>query len=98
MKVTRRLKIIVTQHRTPRLGIAPVRAFCPICMRAVETLACTQAAAVLEIDGQALAELITAGRVHAIALVSGSQRICQESLFACNCSGESPGKTRNTPK
>ena len=79
MKMTRRLKITITRHRV--LRSAPVRAFCPVCACAVETLACAQAAEVLEIDGQALAGLIANGRVHAIALVSGSQRVCQESLF-----------------
>ena len=81
MKVTRRLKITVTRHRVLRASVAPVRAFCPVCARAVETLACAQAAEVLEIDGQALTGLIAAGRVHAIALVSGGWRVCQESLF-----------------
>jgi hypothetical protein len=79
MKITRRLKITVTQHRV--LRSAPVRAFCPVCACAVETLACVQAAEVLEIDGQALAGLIAAGRVHAIALVSGDWRVCRASLF-----------------
>ncbi len=82
MKVTRRLKITVTRRRILRSAVAPVRAFCPVCAHAVETLSAAQAAEVLEIDGQALDGLIAAGRVHAIALVSGSQRVCQESLFA----------------
>ena len=69
MKMTRRLKITITRYRV--LRSAPVRAFCPVCAQAVETLACAQAAEVLEIDGQALAGLIAAGRVHALALVSG---------------------------
>ncbi len=82
MKVTRRLKITVTQHRTPRLAALRVCAFCPGCAREVETLASAQAAEVLELDGQALAGLIAAGRVHAIQTVSGNYRICQDSLFA----------------
>jgi len=80
MKMTRRLKITITRHYVQRS--APVRAFCPTCECAVETLACVQAAEVLEIDGQALAELIAAGRVHTISLVSGGWRVCQASLFA----------------
>ncbi len=82
MKITRRVKITVTQHSILRAGVAPARAFCPVCAQAVETLPCGQAAEVLEIDGQALAGLIAAGRVHTIALVSGDWRVCRASLFA----------------
>lgn len=81
MKITRRLKITVTQYRVLRSVAAPVRAFCPVCAQTVETLACAEAAEVLEIDGPALAGLIAAGRVHAIELASGNQRVCQASLF-----------------
>lgn len=79
MKMTRRLKITITRHYVERL--APVRVFCPVCACAVETLACAQATEVLEIDSQALAGLIAAGRVHTIALVSGDWRVCRESLL-----------------
>ena len=82
MKVTRRLKITVTRHRMQRMKALPVRAVCPVCAREVETLACAQAAEVLELDGQALAGLIAAGRVHTIQTVSGSHRVCRDSLFA----------------
>ena len=79
MKMTRRLKITVTRHYVQRS--APVRPFCPVCAHAVETLTCAQATEALEIDGQALAGLIAAGRVHTIAVVSGDWRVCRESLF-----------------
>lgn len=78
MKLTRRLKITVTQHRV--LRSAPVRAVCPVCAREVETLP-AQAAEVLEIDGQVLTGLLDAGRVHAIALPNGGWRVCRDSLF-----------------
>lgn len=81
MNVTRRLKITVTRRRVLRPGGIFLRAFCPVCAREVETLACAQAAEVLEIDGQTLAGLIAASRVHTLPTVSGSQRVCQESLF-----------------
>lgn len=81
MKMTRRLKITITRHYVLCAGVAPGRAFCPACAQAVETLTCAQATEVLEIDDEALTNLIAAGRVHAIALVSGGQRICHESLF-----------------
>ncbi|MEP7270243.1 MAG: hypothetical protein ABI882_02005 [Acidobacteriota bacterium] len=87
MKVTRRVKITVTQHRVVGSAVAPVRAFCPVCEHAVETLVCARANEVLGTDG--LASLIAAGRVHTIALVSGGWRICRESLFVQdlpNCS------------
>jgi hypothetical protein len=78
---TRRIRIVVTRRRTVRWQAAGLRAHCPVCAREVETLACAQAAEVLEIDDEVLANLIAAGRVHAIALVSGGQRVCQASLF-----------------
>ena len=78
MKVTRRLKITVTQHRV--LRSAPVRAVCPVCAREVETLP-AQAAKVMEIDGQALTGLLDAGPMHVIALANGGWRICRDSLF-----------------
>ena len=76
-----RIKIVVTRRRIVRWRTAELRARCPVCAREVETLACAQAAEVLEIDGEALANLIAAGRVHAIDLVSGGWRICRDSLF-----------------
>lgn len=81
MKITRRLKITVTQRRT--LGLRPARVFCPACARLVETLAHPKAAEMLEIDEQELAELIAAGRVHAlVSEAEGCRRVCQESLLA----------------
>ncbi|MBI1760372.1 MAG: hypothetical protein HYR56_02955 [Acidobacteria bacterium] len=82
MNLTRRLKITVTRRRVLRPAGIVVRAFCPVCAHEVETLARVQAAEVLEVDGEMLASLIAAGRVHALALVSGSQRVCRDSLWA----------------
>lgn len=82
MSELRRITITATRQRTLRWQVFRVRARCPVCAHEVETLSFTQAAEVLEIDGQALAKLIAAGRVHAIALVNNNQRICQDSLFA----------------
>ncbi len=80
MKHTRRVKITTKYKRTLR---APplIRAHCPICEREVETLTAAQAADVLEIDNQMLDKLITAGRVHSVHTISGSLRICKDSLL-----------------
>ena len=59
-----------------------VRAFCAVCNREVPTLTCAQAAEFLEINEQDLAELIAAGKVHATRTVSGTFRICQDSLIS----------------
>ncbi len=81
MKQTQRIKITTTYHRIPRVRPALVCAHCSMCGREVETLAQSQAADVLEISRQALNDLIAAGQVHALPAVSGSLRICRDSLF-----------------
>ena len=81
MTRTHKIKITATRRRTWLARPPAVRAHCPACGRGVETLAGGEAAGVLEIDPAALAHLIEAGLVHAIPTVSGSHRICQDSLF-----------------
>lgn len=81
MKLTRCLKITVTQRRVVRLSPPPLRAFCPDCAREVETLSMPEAAAVLGVDELAFDSLLAAGQVHALPTVNGSLRICQNSLF-----------------
>lgn len=82
MKVTRRLKITVTQRRTLRACVATVQAFCPVCARTVETFASAQAAAILELDEQQFADLAATGLVHTLQTVNGKLRVCRDSLFA----------------
>jgi hypothetical protein len=81
MKLTRRLKITITQHRVVKLSPVFLRAFCPVCAREVETLSAAHAAEVLEVGAPWLDQSIAEGRVHAIATVSASLRICRDSLF-----------------
>ncbi|HZS06076.1 MAG TPA: hypothetical protein VFD58_14650 [Blastocatellia bacterium] len=81
MKRTRKVTITTTRRRTLRVQPA-IRARCPVCQHEVETLATAHAAEVLEIDAETLNRLVAAGRVHAIETVSGSFRVCQESLFS----------------
>jgi hypothetical protein len=60
---------------------APVfRAACRFCRREVEMITPEQAAGFLEIPLAALQDLVGAGRVHSVALVSGGVRICKDSL------------------
>jgi hypothetical protein len=81
MKRRRKVKITTTRRRKLDLTQIVIRAHCQVCGREVETLNAAQAAAVLEVDAQRLAHLVAEGRVHAIESVSGSLRICKESLF-----------------
>ncbi len=83
MKPTYRITIITTHRRTLRARpvCAPVCVLCPMCGREVETLAPSQAAAVLEVSQPALSVLLAAGLIHAMPTVSGSLRICRDSLF-----------------
>jgi hypothetical protein len=57
------------------------RARCPVCGREVETLSAAQAATVLEVDAQALAQFAADRRIHAIPTISGSLLVCRDSLF-----------------
>jgi hypothetical protein len=81
MKESRRLIITTTRRRILRLRPLLVCAPCPVCGREVETLAQAQAAEALEINQLMLDGLLAAGRIHAIPTVSGSVRICRDSLF-----------------
>jgi ribosomal protein S20 len=81
MKEIRRLKITATRRRLARYRQPAIHAFCPACAREVETLSAAQAAEALEVAAPRLDQLIAEGLVHAIATVSGSLRICQNSLY-----------------
>ena len=88
MKQTRRITITTTHRRILRVRPALIYAPCPICCREVETFAQSQAADVLEVSRQALDGLSAAGLIHAIRTVSGSLRICRDSLFGSVQYGE----------
>jgi predicted site-specific integrase-resolvase len=81
MNHTRQIKITAIRHRLLRLRSSAVSAHCAVCGREVETLAAAQAAEVLEVETDRLNLFIADGRVHAIGTVSGSLRICKDSLF-----------------
>lgn len=76
-----RMRITTASRRILRFGGQSVRAYCPACGREVETLTKREVGEVLEIGAEALSEFIAAGRVHAIPTVSGSIRVCKDSLF-----------------
>jgi hypothetical protein len=82
MKGMRRVKLTTIRRRRLRLEPPAIRAHCPACGREVETLTAAQAAEVLEIDAPLPSHFIAAGRVHVMRTVSGSLRVCQDSLFA----------------
>ena len=79
-----RLKVKVTNVRRQRISMLAVtlRALCQACRREVETLARFQAAEILEVEDQVLSAMILTGHVHAFETVSGSVRICKDSLFS----------------
>jgi hypothetical protein len=81
MKRKRTVKITTTRRRRLNLDQTVIRVHCRVCGREVETLTAAQAVEVLEVDAQRLGRLIVEGRVHAIESVSGSLRICKDSLF-----------------
>jgi hypothetical protein len=77
-----KVRITAVRRRTMRVAAGAVlRAPCPACGREVEMLTRSQASEILEVGEQELNEFIAARRVHAIQTVSGSLRICKDSLF-----------------
>lgn len=81
MKRIRRMKI-TTVERQLAYGQSPaIHAYCPLCRQTVETLSKTQAADLLEITQETLDRFIAEGQVHVIQTVSGTRRVCQDSLF-----------------
>jgi hypothetical protein len=81
MKRKVKLRITTSSRQVIRVFGQSLRARCPICEREVEMLTRAQSAEALEIDGQTFDSLLAAGRLHTIQTVSGSLRVCQDSLF-----------------
>jgi hypothetical protein len=80
-KRTRKIRITATRTRTLRLQAQAVNTYCPACASEVGTLNMAEAAEFLEIELPALYQFIAEGRLHPISTVSGSLRVCQNSLF-----------------
>jgi len=76
------MKITKVQRQSVRVQPLVVRAHCPVCEREVETLTTAQAEEVLEVNARTLNRFIAEGHVHAIPTVSGTHRVCKDSLFA----------------
>jgi len=76
-----KIRITTASRQIFRLGGQSLRAFCAACGREVELVTRGQASAILEIVDVELIEFIAAGRVHTIRTVSGSIRVCKDSLF-----------------
>ncbi|MEP7341245.1 MAG: hypothetical protein ABI977_26180 [Acidobacteriota bacterium] len=81
MKEVRRLKITSIKRRIVRCQPLAVRANCPVCAREVNTLDTAQAAIVLDVSPTQFQLMLADATVHALPTVSGSLRICQDSLF-----------------
>lgn len=76
-----KLRIRTASRQSLTAGGQHLRVFCAACGQAVETLSRAEACEILEIVDERLAMLISSGRVHAIVTVSGSVRVCKDSLF-----------------
>jgi hypothetical protein len=76
-----RLKITTTSRRAFRLDVRATRASCPTCGREVELVTEVEAVGILRVDGPALGQLIAAGRVHTVQVVSDYLWVCKDSLF-----------------
>ena len=76
-----KVKITAVRRRTIRVTAGALRARCAACGCEVEALTRSQAGEILEVGDQELGAFLAAGRVHAIPTVSGSQRVCKDSLF-----------------
>ena len=81
MKEVRRITVTTTKSRILRYQPQALSVFCPDCAREVEMLTSAQVAGILEIDGQTFDRLVSSGWVHTIQTVSGSVRVCKDSLF-----------------
>ena len=77
-----KVRITAVRRRMVRVAATAPRAHCAACGREVETLTRSQASEILEVGDQELGEFIAAGYVHAIPTVSGSLRVCKDSLFS----------------
>jgi hypothetical protein len=84
MKRTRRITITTVERQSVQIQLPEVRAHCPVCKREVETVSQVQAAEVIEVDGPTLDRFIADGHIHGVHTVSGSLRVCKESLFIIN--------------
>lgn len=77
-----KLKIITASRQTIRVLGQSLSAECPFCEREVEMLTGAQAAGILEVDAQTFARLVESGGMHTIQTISGSIRVCKDSLFS----------------
>ena len=80
MERTTKVRVTTTRKRTVNFSIPGHRGFCPACQMEVQTLACMEAAEFLGIGQEDLNLLIAGGHPHPIRSLSGSLRVCQQSL------------------
>lgn len=80
----RKLTVTITKSRRQVIAVpaAVLRVHCSFCERDVNALSIAQAAAVLAAAGRMLDAVIASGQVHVIGIPGGSNRVCQDSLFA----------------
>ena len=81
MKRKLRLKIQKVRRQSITVAGEMFATYCANCGQEVEMLSRAQAVQILEVEEEALNVLISGNVVHAIETVSGSQRICKNSLF-----------------
>lgn len=82
MKSKAAVRITITRRRKFYFQIPLICIHCQVCGREVETLSASQAAEALEVHPNVLSQMIADGVIHMIRTVSGSLRICRNSLFS----------------
>ena len=75
-----KMKVVAIDRQT--FTFVYPRFHCPVCQLETETLTTGETAKILEVDEQTLTGLIHSGKLHVIQTVSGSLRVCKDSLAA----------------
>ncbi len=81
MKERRWIKITTTRRRILRVQPINARVHWPVCNCLVETRNFPEPIDALQIKEHVLSHLINGDQVHTITTVSGSFRVCRDSLF-----------------
>jgi hypothetical protein len=74
----RKLKLTITKIRRPANNL---RIFCPACGIETEMLTAGECAGFLKIENREFDDLINTRKIHAFETVTGSLRVCKNSLF-----------------
>jgi hypothetical protein len=80
--MTRRItRLQTTKMHMQTIKVQISRLRCPVCERDVGMVSRAQATGILEIDSPTFDRLLAVGCIHTVQTVSGTIRICKDSLF-----------------